>query len=129
MDKVQHFEIPADDPQRAGRFYKKIFGWNVVDASEPGMEYHVVHTAKTDSKGMIQEKNAINGGIFRREHGEAPNIVITVKSIEKAVKEAKTAGGRVLSEKSKVGKMGYYARITDSEGNTIGLWEDLPKSS
>ncbi len=127
MDKVQHFEIPADDLGRAGRFYKKLFGWNVTDASEPGMEYHVVHTAKTGKDGMIQESGAINGGIFRREHSEAPNIVITVKSIEKVLKDLKASGGKEISARTKVGKMGYYARIEDSEGNIVGLWENIPK--
>ena len=33
MDSIVHFEIPADDPKRAGEFYNKAFGWDVqIDA-------------------------------------------------------------------------------------------------
>ena len=28
MDRVVHFEIQADNPERAIEFYKKVFGWN-----------------------------------------------------------------------------------------------------
>ena len=37
MDKVVHFEIPADDLGRAQKFYKSGFGWNMDQF--PGMEY------------------------------------------------------------------------------------------
>ena len=29
MRKVVHFEIPADDVDRATRFYGSVFGWDV----------------------------------------------------------------------------------------------------
>ncbi len=29
MPRVVHFEIHADDPERAVRFYKKVFGWKI----------------------------------------------------------------------------------------------------
>ena len=35
MPTVQHFEIPADDFNRAQEFYKKIFGWNIQQMNNP----------------------------------------------------------------------------------------------
>ena len=29
MPTVQYFEIPADDMERAQKFYKQVFGWNM----------------------------------------------------------------------------------------------------
>jgi predicted enzyme related to lactoylglutathione lyase len=29
MPKIVHFEIPADDPQRAGAFYRHMLGWEI----------------------------------------------------------------------------------------------------
>ncbi len=29
MPKVIHFELPADDPERAVAFYEKVFGWTI----------------------------------------------------------------------------------------------------
>jgi hypothetical protein len=40
MDKVQHFEIPADDMVRAKKFYSSVFRWKIQDV--PGMEYAMV---------------------------------------------------------------------------------------
>lgn len=37
MDKVEHFEIPADDEKRATRSYTTGFGWELN--AVPGAEY------------------------------------------------------------------------------------------
>src|SRR5450759_1422528 len=29
MDSIVHFEIPADNPKRASKFYNDAFGWNI----------------------------------------------------------------------------------------------------
>ena len=29
MPRVIHFEIPADDPDRAAKFYGNVFGWKL----------------------------------------------------------------------------------------------------
>jgi len=41
--RIVHFEIPADDPQRAAAFYKKAFGWKIEKWPGP-MEYWMVTT-------------------------------------------------------------------------------------
>jgi len=35
MPTINHFEIPADDINRAQKFYKDIFGWNMRKTSNP----------------------------------------------------------------------------------------------
>ncbi|MGZ4908488.1 MAG: VOC family protein, partial [Halobacteriota archaeon] len=35
MSKVIHFELPADDPQRAVEFYEKVFGWTITKWEGP----------------------------------------------------------------------------------------------
>ena len=37
MPNIVHFEIPADDIQRAKTFYANLFGWKIE--SLPGMDY------------------------------------------------------------------------------------------
>ncbi len=44
MDKVVHFEIPADDLARAQKFYQSVFGWK-MDAV-PDMEYILIGTTQ-----------------------------------------------------------------------------------
>jgi uncharacterized protein len=35
MPTINHFEIPADDINRAQKFYKDIFGWSMRKTSNP----------------------------------------------------------------------------------------------
>jgi predicted enzyme related to lactoylglutathione lyase len=63
MDKVVHFEIPANDFERARKFYKSVFGWK-MDAM-PEMEYILTGTAPVDEYGMPTEPGAINGGMMK----------------------------------------------------------------
>lgn len=124
MNKVVHFEIPADDLDRAKKFYQNIFGWRINDVSQ--MNYSMVTTVETDEKQMPKEAGAINGGLMKRQApGESPVIVINVPSVDEYVNKVEQAGGKVAMPKMQVGDMGLYARVADTEGNVIGLWQDL----
>lgn len=128
MDKVIHFEIEADDLKRATGFYKEIFGWEIQDVSAPGMEYYIARTVEVDDKQMPKETGAINGGIQKRT-GQVTGavILIEVKSIDETLKKIQEKGCKIIAPKNKVGDMGLYARVTDSEGNIIGIWENIKK--
>ena len=63
MDKVVHFEIPADDMKRAQDFYKNLFGWKISEV--PGVNYYFVITTEVDEKNMAKEPGAINGGMLK----------------------------------------------------------------
>ena len=124
MDKVMHFEIPTDDLNRAKKFYQDIFGWELMDV--PGMEYTIVRTVPVDDNNMPKEKGAINGGMMKRTtRGEMPVLVINVPSIDGYVEKITQAGGKVVRPKQEVMEMGLYARVTDTEGNILGIWEDM----
>ena len=127
MDKVVHFEIPYDDAKRATDFYAKVFGWKIN--AVPEMNYHIVHTVEVDEQNMPKEKGAINGGMYKRDKNSSktPVLVINVGSVDIHLKKIKEAGGKILAEKTKVGDMGFFAQIQDSEGNRIGIWENIPK--
>ena len=122
MDKVVHFEIPFDNKQRAMKFYTDCFGWRLMDM--PQMNYVVASSVEVDEKQMPKERGAINGGLFQRPK-EAPNptIYVGVQSVDAAVTKVEAAGGRVVTPKTPIPGMGAYARIADTEGNVIGLFE------
>jgi predicted enzyme related to lactoylglutathione lyase len=121
--KVVHFEIPFDDGDRARSFYASVFGWQVMEM--PDMGYTIVSTGPTDPETGPSEPGFINGGMFTREDGSrAPNIVIDVPDIEAALKAAGEAGGSTVSERMAVGDMGFAAYFKDTEGNTVGLWQN-----
>lgn len=125
LDKVVHFHIPAGDMKRAKKFYTEIFGWK-IDPTGMDNDYSIATTVETDANMMPREAGAINGAIYKRESpDECPIIVINVGSIDKYLERIKKAGGKVSTPKTPVGDFGLFAEIKDSEGNLIGLWQDL----
>jgi predicted enzyme related to lactoylglutathione lyase len=126
MDRVVHFEIPADDLDRAQRFYWDTFGWEITKVPMPEAEYYIANTVPMESQGLPKGARAINGALMRRENsGQSPIIVISVSSVADHLEKAERGGGRVVLATQQVGDMGLYARICDTEGNVIGLWQDL----
>lgn len=126
MGKVQHFEIPADDLTRAKKFYSEVFGWKLVDV--PQADYVMAYTMEVDEKQMPKEPAVINGGLMKRDpSAPAPVIVITVDEMQKALDQVKAEGGSVVMEAREVMGMGLYARVKDTEGNVVGVWQELKK--
>jgi predicted enzyme related to lactoylglutathione lyase len=124
MDRVVHFEIPADDIARAKEFYGSTFGWELNDAE--GMDYTVVRTSPVDERQMPTEPGAINGGMMQRT-AETPNPVITINvdSIDDALKRVDAGGGTSVRPRTEIPGMGAFAYFKDTEGNVVGLWENL----
>jgi uncharacterized protein len=122
MDKVVHFEIPFDDKKRAMKFYGDAFGWKLTDMAE--MSYVIAETAPTGDNQLPKEPGAINGGLFARPK-EAPNptIYVGVESIDQTLKKVSAAGGKVVTPKTPIPGMGSFARVSDTEGNVVGLFE------
>ncbi|HKT47568.1 MAG TPA: VOC family protein [Candidatus Acidoferrales bacterium] len=117
MSRVNHFEIPAADPERAAAFYKKVFGWKIEKWPGP-MEYWMVNTGADGEPG-------INGGLLKRS---APVNVTTntvcVDSVDKAVDAVKTAGGKLVMPKTPIPTIGYFAYLEDTEGNLFGVMQN-----
>ena len=123
MDSIVHFEIPADDPKRASKFYSDVFGWQIQPIE--GMPYWTLITTELDSSNrMPKNPGAINGGMGKRA-GPLKSIVVTVnvKDIDKALKTVEAKGGKIVQKKQPVGDMGFTGYFKDSEGNVVGLWQ------
>jgi len=122
MAKVVHFEIPFDDKARAMKFYGDAFDWKLTDIQE--MSYVMAITAAVDEKQMPKEAGAINGGLFPRpKEAPHPTVYVAVDSIDEALKKVQAAGGKVVTPRTPIPGMGAYARITDTEGNVVGLFQ------
>jgi predicted enzyme related to lactoylglutathione lyase len=122
MNRVVHFEIPADNLERAKKFYGENFGWKLNQFGPEMGNYVVVHTGPTDDKGMPQDKAFINGGIMPRDpSASAPILVIAVDDADAAVEKVKKSGGKLVGEILDIPHVGRYARVQDSEGNVIAV--------
>jgi uncharacterized protein len=128
MDKVVHFEIPAEDLGRAKAFYGDVFDWQLQDVDMGNdATYTTVGTVAVDDKMMPTEVGGINGGMMSRSPEiSSPVITVGVQSIDHSVKRIEAAGGTVVTPRTEIPGMGAFAYFTDTEGNTLGLWENLP---
>jgi hypothetical protein len=130
MDKVVHFEIPVDDMERAKGFYRSIFGRELSDwpMADGGVYVGARSVAVGDDGFTPKESGAINGGMVARSGNvPAPIVTMSVASIDEHLKKIEIGGGKIVKGKTEIAGMGYYAYVKDSEGNTIGLWEEIKK--
>jgi len=120
MPRVVHFEINADDPKRAVKFYEEAFGWKINDWEGP-TEYWLIKTGEESEPG-------IDGAIMRREGDWATINTIAVPSYDEFAERVKEAGGKVVSPKQAVPGIGYHSYCLDSEGNVFGIMEENPSA-
>jgi predicted enzyme related to lactoylglutathione lyase len=117
MNRIIHFEIPADNPERASAFYAKTLGWEF--SKFPGeMPYWLVRTGPEGSRG-------IDGGMMpRQQPGQGPVLVAGVESVDAAAKKVTGAGGHEVVPKMAIPGVGWAAYFTDTEGNIFGIFQD-----
>ena len=115
-----HVEIPADDADRAQRFYNGLFGWSF--ATPDGFEGYYMFTTPVGQEGM--------GGAIGKRGEMAPEKLRTyvhVDSIDDTLPKVTELGGTVVEGKAEVPRMGWYAVFSDTEGNELALWESAPR--
>lgn len=126
MGRVVHFEIHADDPQRASAFYSGLFGWTFTKWPGP-MDYWLVKTGEPTERG-------IDGGMIKRmgpppENGQAVNAyvcTVNVDNVDEVLKAGLAAGGTLAVPKMPIPGVGWLAYLKDTEGNIIGIMANDP---
>jgi hypothetical protein len=137
MNRVVHFEIQADDLDRAQRFYESAFGWTFqIMGSEFG-HYRVVMTGP-GPENPDPKQPGINGGMMKRNgvapaEGAAPNAftcIIGVDDIDAYIAKVDAAGGKPQTDKMNVPGVGSLRYYRDTEGNLFGMIQPvMPTSS
>src|SRR5262249_61717597 len=130
MNPVVHFEMPYDNGERAAKFYKSAFGWQMQMLGEEMGNYVLAITTETDQTGP-KKPGAINGGFFEKKPDwpmQHPSVVIAVDDIKQAVKKVANAGGNVLGEPMEIPGVGQYVSFTDTEGNRVGVLQPIPRN-
>lgn len=124
MNRVVHFEIQAENPERAAEFYKAVFGWDIQKWEGGQMEYWMIMTAPKNSTEM-----GINGGLLRRPAKTPPQecgtnayvCTMQVDNFDEITKKIETAGGVVAMPKFALVGMAWQGYFIDTEGNTFGI--------
>ena len=116
MPRPIHFEIPAENPQRAIDFYTKIFGWKFSKWDGP-MDYWVITTGQSPEPG-------IDGGLMQRRDPNQPCVnTIGVENLDQTVETVLSSGGSIALPKMPVPGFGWLAYCKDTEGFIFGLMQ------
>ena len=124
MTRPVHFEIHADNPERAVQFYSELFGWkfNRWGAAEPA--YWVIVTGDENERG-------INGGLLQRmgprpeEGAPVSSFVCTIDidDLDEYAELVKRKGGAQAVGRMPIPGVGWLAYFKDTEGNIFGLMQ------
>jgi hypothetical protein len=123
MSRPIHFELQADDLERAKAFYSAAFGWTYEDYGHiTGSPYWGIITGPEAQPG-------INGGLQLRpapapgpEQGtNAAVLTIGVADFDTTEAAILAAGGQVALPKMPLTGMAWQGYFLDTEGNTFGI--------
>lgn len=122
MARVVHFEIHAQDVERARRFYEHAFGWTFQQWGNA--DYWLINTGPDEQPG-------INGGLLPRRgdapaEGQAMNgyvCTLEVADLATALRAVEFAGGSEAVARVPIAGVGWLAYAKDTEGNLFGLMQ------
>jgi predicted enzyme related to lactoylglutathione lyase len=124
MPRVIHFEVHADRPERAVKFYSDLLGWEFHKWDGP-VEYWLIKTGPDGQPG-------INGGLIAR-HGAingdsviAYVCTVDVPSVDDYTARATAAGAQIALPKMAIPGVGWLVYCKDTEGNIFGMMQSDP---
>ena len=118
MATVIHFDISADNLERAKIFYQKLFGWKIEKFTESPQDYYLIETQTATGEKGITGENRIKG-----EGLQKITNFIQVDSIDESIEKVKELGGQIIEPKTTIPTVGYIAGCKDTENNIFGLIE------
>lgn len=115
-NRVTHFEIPCDNPEKTMGFFKDVFGWEFQRFGSD--DYWITITGDEKTQG-------INGAISKKRDPAQPVVnTIKVEVIEVAVQKIESRGGKIVVPKMAVPGVGWLSYFTDPDGNIHGIWQE-----
>ena len=118
MPTIVHFNVSADDMERAKEFYEKLFDWKIESYPSP-VPYYLIQTTDLDGN------EAVGGGLAKRDElAQGITNFIGVRSVDEYIAKIEKLGGKVIEPKWAVPGWGYLAVCLDTENNTFGIWEE-----
>lgn len=128
MVNVNWVEIPVVNIERARIFYEKAFSIE-VDMGEIEGKRHAIMKMNGEVGGILHEVKEIQNGIAIYFHVDRMNEVLekveqqggAITQPKSLIKAYNSSNRSVVSNTLFDGKIGYFAKIMDSEGNVLGL--------
>ena len=118
MGRLVHFEILADDPQDAVKFYQSVFDWEIATWGEGEQAYWLITTGPEDVPG-------INGAIMGTNFPQKVINTIDVESLDEMLAKVNAAGGKLVHGPNEVPGVGMHAYCEDSQGILFGMMQSF----
>jgi uncharacterized protein len=117
-DAINWFEIPVRDLERAQRFYETVLDRELKRETMGEEKLAIFPAAEGRTQGCITI-----GANPVAPSATGTRVYLDVSpSIDAALSRVADAGGKVVTRKTALpGGMGYWAHISDTEGNVVGL--------
>ena len=119
MNNIAYFEIQADEPEKAVKFYSEVFGWKFTKDESLPIEYWRIET------------EGANGGLLKRPAPVPPpqsgtNAYVCsmqVEDFDATAEKIMKNGGQVALPKFAIPGKCWQGYFLDTEGNTLGLFQ------
>ncbi|HLF35284.1 MAG TPA: VOC family protein [Cyclobacteriaceae bacterium] len=119
-NRVVHFEIPSDNPDKSMKFFTEVFGWKFQKFGN--FDYWLILTGDPSTPG-------IDGGLMKKIDPKQPvTNHISVENLDEMIPKIEKAGGKIVVSKTAIPGVGYYAYFTDPDGNIHGVMQDDQKA-
>jgi uncharacterized protein len=119
MANIAYFQIPADNVDRAKKFYQSLLGWKIepdTTLQDKSLQWENIITGEPEEGTMHM------GGLYKRM-GPSPIMnFVKVVDIDTILARVEKLGGKIIMPKSDIPSVGLVAVIQDTEENIIGLW-------
>jgi len=117
-NQVVWFEIPAQDLERAMKFYGAAFGWTFERNEMGPMKLAMLPSGDMDTYGTC---GALVQAPGYDPSPNGPVVYVGCEDVAAQVARIERAGGRVVVPRTDIGPYGFFAHFVDSEGNRIGV--------
>jgi hypothetical protein len=121
---VVHLEIPARDTQAASKFYADVFGWELQ--TDETYNYVMFNAGSGPAGGFVTINDTPNEQNVQYKPGEVL-IYLGSDDIDGDLAKVTAQGGTVLTPRTEIPHIGWFAVFTDLTGNKIGLFNGQPQ--
>ena len=113
---INWFELPANNFDRAVKFYSEVIGAELQPMDNPQMKMAFFPTTNQGVGGCVTHGNGnkpqSEGALVYLNGGE---------DLAQPLARVESAGGKVIMPKTNIGENGFIAMFMDTEGNKVAL--------
>jgi uncharacterized protein len=113
-----YLELHSSDAPRAKAFYTELFGWKTKDTAIPGFgTYTEIDTEGGPGAGLMpqQEPGAKSAWL----------AYVQVPRLDESVTRATKLGARLVTARTEIKNVGWFAIVEDPAGARLGIFEKL----